>query len=221
VRHLPILTVWSDVEAHSARTRGERVAAHNRAIAAIANREGLPITSVPVPAAAGRTPEVGLGREASADLLRKVRPPAPSSIAHWFLYPGQGSGFWLTASELRGELWEHEQLDILPANETADAAYITRVIASKMSHLAGTTEQNTITISTSGVAKLNVNLKPDLMDFTRPIRIVCNGIKRYDDSVQPSITTITESAYETWDFQRPAWARLMFAIRSDADPTLD
>lgn len=227
----PVLTIWPKVDAlhgivtanntgigdQTARTRPQLVDAHNRAIAAYAERLQLPITSVPLPGQPAHPADIRVSSTASAEMLQTPRAAPSRRVSHWFRYPDQGRAGWLRLVEFRGEVWENEQIDILPASGVDRAAFVTQVLQDRLGYLGGTIENNVIDITTRRAARIEVLLTPDLVDFSRSVRVICNGIKRYDAPVSPSIALMLESAWETWDFKHPAWARLTFNIQADAD----
>lgn len=228
---LPVLSIWPCVDPmratvspnavaiadRTARTRPQLVDAHNQAIAAYAERLQLPITSVPLPGQPAHPAEIRVSSTASAKMLQTPRAAPSRRVSHWFRYPDQGRAGWLRLVEFRGEVWETEQIDILPASGVDRAAFITQVLQDRLGYLGGTIENNVIDITTRRAARIEVLLTPDLVDFSRPVRVICNGIKRYDAPVSPSIALMLESAWETWDFKHPAWARLTFNIQADAE----
>lgn len=228
---MPVLSFWPDESVVADRsstmpdslgrgtqTRSEMVAVHNRAMASYAGLLSLPITSVPLPMSRRTAFDVTLGGAVSADLLRAPRRLRSRRVAHWYRYPDQGRVGCLQLVEFRGEVWEHEQIDILPAGSVDRTQFITQVLQNRLGYLGGAIEKNVIDITTRRAARIEVLLTPDLIDFSQPVRVICNGIKRFDGPVTPSIPLMLESVWETWDFQHPVWASLTFNIQADAEP---
>lgn len=114
-----------------------------------------------------------------------------------------------------GDVWEAEQLSILPAPTSDRDLFIKEVVAGKLAYLSGRIEDQTITIETRRCARIDLLLPDGLLDLDRPITVRCNGKKRYEGLADRSNRTLLSTAYETWDFQRLSVARLSFSIKAD------
>ncbi|MGB2988073.1 MAG: hypothetical protein WBE26_19570 [Phycisphaerae bacterium] len=213
LRQLAVLAVWVSPDDSQATARDKVVGHHNRAIIRFAKRTSLPIIGI-------ETPHVGaLALKPPADallhLLDRRRPSRADSVSHWFRYPGQGHAGWLRQMRFLRDVWEGEQLSILPSPTTDRNEFITEVIQGKMAYLGGWVEGQTVEIETHNCARIELLLPAGLVDFDRPITVRCNGKKRYSGMLRPNIRTLLETAYDRWEFQRPPVARLSFSIKSD------
>ncbi len=216
LRHVPLLAVWTAPDAPGATTRQALVAAHNRAIVALAERAGLPIVGFEVPRAApgGLKPPP----DQAAVMLRRHRAPPGSCVSRWFRFPGQGDAGWVRQARFAGDVWSAEQLSILTSPLVDRDRFISDVIRDKLAYLGGWIEDQTIKIETKSCARIDVLLPYGSVDMEKPITVRCNGKRRYSRRVRPSIRTLLETAYEGWEFQRLTVARLSFSIKADAAP---
>ena len=94
--------------------------------------------------------------------------------------------------------------------------YITDIIQNKLAYLSARIDGQIITIETRRCARIELLLPLGLVDFSKPVTVRCNGRKRYDRLIQPSIRTMLETAYQDWEFQHPAVAKLSLSIKSNA-----
>lgn len=215
LRDLPVLALWNGPGApgHS-KTFASTV--FNRAIAEYAKRSSLRITGVELTDDWGT---FGLFRKAEreiAGILSERRPDAPFIVQKWFRIPEQGDCGWLRATEIAGDVWEDDQLSIVPAPTTDGDRFITDTIAEKSAFVGGRIDGQTLRIETRRCGGVELRLSPEHVDFEKPITIVCNGRKRFEGLIRPSVSDLLESAYEDWDFQHPVYARKTFAIRTDS-----
>ncbi len=207
-----VCAAWVD-EADA--TREETTAAHNRASANLAARLELPLTAVRLNGDCDTWP--GALARPAANVLASRR-PASRRASHWFRYPGEGESGWVRQTRFAGDVWNAQQISIMPSPTTDHAAYITKVIQSKMAYLGGEIEGQSITIQTRRCAKVDLLFSDGAIDFSQPVTIRCNGKQRRSRRVTPSIRTLLARAYAGWDFQRPVVARLGLSIRTDAKP---
>jgi len=220
LRTLPVLRVWwGDVIDSPGPVRERAIAAHNRAILAIATQEGLPITGKEVPSDSNN-PEAAAGalREFSKELriiLAKRRPAPNGNVTHWFRYPDQGDAGWVRLTKFKGDVWEEEQLSILPSPVTDRDEYITAIIEEKLGYIGATVQGQTINIETRKCGKIDIIFPLGLVDLDKPVTIYCNGRRRHNGPVRSSIRTLLETTYDTWDFQRLTPARLPLSIKSE------
>jgi hypothetical protein len=112
-----------------------------------------------------------------------------------------------------GEMWETDQLSILPAAYTDRDTFIAEIVKDKMAYLGGRIEGQLIDIEAKNCARVELFLPQGLVDFTRPVTVKCNGKRRHEGVIEPSIGTLLETAYEEWEFQHPYVARLSFSVK--------
>jgi pimeloyl-ACP methyl ester carboxylesterase len=213
LNELSVLSVWNAGGADGS-SDVSPVAAFNRAIVDFAKRTSLPIVGVELPGAANTS--VQLPEEETEAILDGRRSGVRSQVQHWFRYRGQGDCGWIRATEIAGDVWEDDQLSIVPAPTTDRDRFITDTIAEKSAFIGGRIDGQNITIETRRCGGVELRLAPGQADFTKPIIIVCNGRKRFEGLIRPSVADLLESAYEDWDFQHPVYARKTFAIRTDS-----
>jgi hypothetical protein len=145
------------------------------------------------------------------------RPAGPVEVSHWFRYPEHGRAYWLRCTKFRGDVWESEQLDILPGPETDRDAYITEILKSQLGYLGGRIDGQTITLETRRCEKVEILLGENFVDFFQPVVVRINGRTRHDGIVKPRIADMLEHAHEEWRFQHPVMARMTFDVRKDAE----
>jgi hypothetical protein len=54
------------------------------------------------------------------------------------------------------------------------------------------------------------------LDWNEPINVFCNGKRRHQQRIGPSVRTLLEVAHENWDFQHLVAARFSLSVRTDA-----
>lgn len=214
MRHLPLLTVWRAPEGRHVTTRQRVVAAHNRAIVEFAQRASLPIVGVEIPGGESAVPRPPAAL--ASEMLGKRRRVLSTELSHWFRYPAHGRTGWLRQVKFMGEVWEADQLAIAVSAAGDRDRFIADTIKHKLAYLGGRVDRGTITIETRRCARVELLLPMGLVDLTRPILVRCNGRRRYDRVLEPSVRVLLETAYEQWEFQRPVAARLSFSVRTDA-----
>jgi pimeloyl-ACP methyl ester carboxylesterase len=214
LRRLPVLAVWQSPGEAGSTTRRQRVCAHSRAILQFAERASLPIVGVEVsPDAALKPPAKELRRM----LARRRAAPSPV-VSHWFRFPAHGRTQWLRQAKFKGDVWQGDQLSIA-VSPTADRdRFIADVVRGKLAYFGGLIDGQEITLKTRRCARVDILMPAGLVDLTKPLLVRCNGRKRFDGVLEPSVQTMLEAAYANWDFQRPVAARLSLSIRSDAAP---
>jgi pimeloyl-ACP methyl ester carboxylesterase len=211
---LPVLTVWRSPDGSGMTPHARAVAAHNQAIVAFAKRAALPIVGVevaPMESAGLKPPEAAV-----QTMLARRRAARSPNVAHWFRYPAHGRTDWLSQVKFMGDIWQADQLAIAAAPTADRDGFIGDVIKAKLGYLAGRIEGQQITIETRRCARVELLLPAELVDLTKPILVQCNGRRRYDKTLAPSVKVLLETAYESWDLQRPVAARLSFSVRTDA-----
>jgi hypothetical protein len=116
-----------------------------------------------------------------------------------------------------GEVWEAGQLAIAVSPAADRDKFIADVVKGKLAYLGGRIEGRNIMLNTRRCARVDLLLPMGLVDLTKPILVRCNGKRRYDRLLEPSVRTLLETAYERWEFQHPVAARLSFSVRTDAE----
>ena len=163
----------------------------------------------------GMLPRGGAAQDDLAAIRDKTRAKPGRTVSHWFRYPVQGDVGWLRAVKTYGDVWTEDQLSITVAPTTDRDAFITDFFKDKLFHIGGRVEGQTIFIETKRVAEVELRLFDGMVDFAKPITIMVNGRKRHEGLIDPGITTLLESAFEDWEFQRLVMARLPFSIRAE------
>jgi len=209
LRALPILAVWHEVDGDETSGRGRVVAVRNRGIVEYAAKTSLPITGLELPAAA----QGALPRGAVTKLLEHSRQPGTGVVSHWFRYAAQGRSHWLIQTAQDGDVWTADQISILAASSADRDSWIRQVLLEKLGYLGGRVNENIITIEAHGSARIEVDFEDGMVDWGKPVTIVCNGRRRDAGVIAPSVVTMLNHAYETWDFQRPVFAKLSIPVR--------
>ncbi len=145
------------------------------------------------------------------------RPAGPVEVSHWFRYPEHGRAYWLRCTKFRGDVWESDQIDILPAPVTDRDAYISEILKSQLGYLGGRIDGQTITLETRRCEKVEILLGENFVDFSKPVVVRINGRTRHEGVVKPSIADMLEHARDEWRFQHPVMAKLRFDVRMDAE----
>ncbi len=224
-----VLGVWWWGDSGSLTDRAMFVAAHNQAIAGLADSMSWPTTIVQGRKVEGRmtldlgpsdlpTSGVSAFQRFSVSAFPKIlshrRPPPEPQLSHWFRYPGQGRCGWLRQARFDGPVWESTQLAILPGPGVDRDEFIADVVKSKLAYLGGAISGQKIDIEAKRCERIEVLLPDGLIDFDQPIRLMCNGKKRYEGRVRKKISTMLQEAYRQWEFHRPIWVKLSFHINS-------
>lgn len=214
LRSLPLLTIWRECDESTGPVRERSVAAHNRAIMAVAKREKLPLAAKAAPPNLPLDLSAFAGNEVDT-ILAQRRPTSPHRVSHWFRYPDQGDTGWLRLTKFKGDVWEQEQLAILASPTTDRDAYITKIIKGRLAYIGATVQGQTIDIETRKCRRVDILFPSGLVDLDKPVTIRCNGKRRHNGPIRPTIRTLLETTYDTWDFQRLTPARLSISIKSD------
>jgi hypothetical protein len=138
-------------------------------------------------------------------LIEKV--PYPDELSLWFRYPALGRIGWLRQTRWEGPVWEAEAISIRPAATSDRDGFITGVLKDQLGYLGGRKVGQTLHIETRRCAEVELRV-PESWDLSRPITVLINGRKRFEEAIEPDILTVLESAAESWDMQN-----LIVAIR--------
>lgn len=209
----PVLTAWHAPRGSPPESRPVLIAAHNALVRRIATQMELPIDGIELPDDSTIPPR--LPAKSVTRILTWRTPQAPRSVAHWFRYPPQGRTAWLEATEFSGPVWEAEQLSIRPSRDVDRDHFITSVLSSKLGYLGASVTGQVIDVATQRCARIEMRFPQGLVDVSQGVTVLCNGTRRYERPIRPSIRTMLESAYEAWDFQRLVVARVSFEVASD------
>ncbi|MEE9294385.1 MAG: hypothetical protein V3W34_05385 [Phycisphaerae bacterium] len=215
VRHTPVHLIWTrpDIPPDTLlKGRQIQVAVANQSIVKFAEREGLPITKTVLSESSSADPK------AWVHMLELKREPLGSDVEHWFRFPAHGQARWLRQAGFAEPLWHGDQIDIQAQHAADQGAFINKVLRSKLVRLNGEIDGQSIIIHSSRCESVELLLNASTMDFSQPIHINYNGKRRFSGMVKPGIATLLESAYETWDFQHPAYVRLRIGKRGRVLP---
>ena len=182
-----------------------------RALGAWAHRERIPLRVVGVHAG---EPSDAWRNECRA-LLARTKPERVSSVRHWFGGPAAGSAWWLRALRLEGAPWTAEQLSILPGAEGNRDAAVIAFFHERLAFLSGTLESNTTTIEARRCSRIEIRLTRETIEWSRPVTVVVNGIKRYAEIVTPSIKTMLTEAHDG-HLSHPIRALMVFDVHADS-----
>ena len=212
LRSLPTLTGRAPEGLTPESTRNdEQVNAHVGVILESARKAQLPIERWNK-----QTEDSQQTDEQLARFFARTRNSDAQPVARWFRFPGQGDAGWLRQSKFRDEPWTADQFSVVTAPGTDFAQYVTEALQGKLAYLAGSLEGQQVTIVASKCSRIEVLLGPEMIDFNRPLTITCNGQQRHSRRVEPSISTLLETAYERWEFQDLVACRITLPVKSDA-----
>ena len=184
-------------------------------IAELADRLALPFTAHRVGVNDDGDGRFALiGRDAAA-ILHHRRDSSPHVLCQWFRYPRQGSTGWVRQTGFRIPPWQAEQLSVLVSPAVDYDEFVTNVIKSKLAHLSARIDGQTITINTRRCDGVDVFLGESAVDFDKPVTIICNGRRRRERLLEPSIAELLVAAYDNWEFQRLWSVQISFSIRTD------
>jgi len=221
LRSTPVFMSWrrppeSVVPGGMNRTgRISRTEAHCRVIAELADRLALPFTAHRVSVTDDGDGLSALILRDAAAILHHKRDSSPHPQHKWFRYPGQGSMGWVRHTGFRIPPWQAEQLSIVASPTVDYNEFVTGVIKSKLAHLSARIDGQTITIDTRRCDGVDVFLEEGAVDFDKPVTIICNGRRRCEKLLEPSIATLLAAAYDNWEFQRLWSVRVSLSIRAD------
>lgn len=216
LRNVHVLTAWSEWNSLRGETRNQRVDIQNRMIDVLADKLQLPIVGRRLESASSRFPAGAA--PGTVTILDRRRPPPSRHVSKWFRYPAQGRAGWLKQTKFMGDVWTAGQLSVVASVLTDRNAFITGVVKEKLAYLGGRVDGQAITIQTRRCGRIELLLPNGLVTFSEPLTVRCNGRKRFEGVVHPSISTLLQDAYARWEFQRPAVMRLSFSIRADGRP---
>lgn len=183
-----------------------------RALEFLAAKEGIPLKVIRT---SGRDAPNSSWRNEVQALFDRARPSKVSQVSHWFASPIQSSAGWLRATKIDGDSWNAQQVSILPKPDTDRDVFITDFFREHLAHISGEIVDNTITIQTHRCAEIEIRLTADMVDWTRPLTVMLNGIKRHDAMVSPSIKTMLSAARDG-HLAHPIRAILTFDVHTDA-----
>ncbi|UCE61136.1 MAG: hypothetical protein JSU63_05170 [Phycisphaerales bacterium] len=210
--HLPVLTAWQVVADRDKTPRQVKVAAFNSGIAEFAKRAGLPITGL----ALAEGVSLELPQPQLAAILNHKRVESTQPVSHWFRCPAQGRSGWIRQTKQAGEVWDVRQLSILSSPSSDHDRFVREVFEENLAYIGGRIDGQIINVDTRRCARVELLLPATALDWSKPVTIRCNGRKRYEGLLRPSIETMLEAAYEQWEFQCPVAVRKAFSIGADA-----
>jgi len=215
LHHVSMLSVWNGPQEENIyQGHTEITAYYNRRIFELAEEMSLPYFAVEIEAGALQT--IALSPPSKiASVLSARKPLYSKRIRHWFRYPSQGRADWLDCVKMKPEIWSESQISIQTGVTEDRDDFITDTIQAKLGWIAADAANQTITIETRRVEKLDVFLSQELIDLHRPITVIINGRQRHQSLVIESPRTMLEYAYRNWQFNHLPTAKLTFNIRHD------
>lgn len=218
LRHTPIVvreelpTVDPETTPTGGRGAAPLAGAPLRALEIWAGRERMPLRVVRNQLDAAPT---DAWRAAVAGLFEQARPQLVSNVSHWFGGPAAGSARWLRAARLDGEPWNAEQVSILPGAGGDRDTVMTGFFEERLAYFSGKLENNRLTIVTRHCTRIEIRLTREMIDWSRPVTVVVNGIQRHDGVVSPSIPTLLRQAREG-HLSRPIRAVISLDVHADS-----
>lgn len=203
LRHVPVLAVYGELDRDESSEEGDEnsgISGSNRYLAKLLRRTPAPIEFVEIPDVGhdGVVPP----SEKFLQLVRRTRPHKMQRIDHRFRYPAQGHAAWLQQIAFQGEVWDSDQIVVMPARDESYSEAVTAELSERLAYLGGRIEGQAIHVQSHRCAKIELLLSGELIDLDKPVEIYLDGTRRYEGSAKPTITTMLEVANEDWDFKR-------------------
>jgi len=208
-----VLSVWQRPKSGETSGRDAVVAAHNHAVLDLALLRFVGLTGVEKSTADEDPPWPS--PERLNELLSARRSPMADRMSHWFRYAGQGRVGPLLQAQYRGDEWTSSQLSILPGPSVDRDTYVSDILKDHLAFLACRRDGAIYRLETRNCAGVNLLIPFAHLNSERQITVYCNDAVRYDKPVAPSMRTLLENAYVTWDFKRPVAAEISISIRRD------
>ena len=139
-------------------------------------------------------------------LLEKRRSQYPSQVRHRFRSLIQGRAYWLEALAWDGDQWGMTPRALEPKSGESRAQTVGRTITELLGQLDGRIQGQEIAIVYRHVDSLMVWLGDDMVDWTKPVRIVGNGEEVFSGTVSRDLFLCLREAARTYDFDRLRWA---------------
>lgn len=203
LRRVPVLAVYGELDRDEATdddVEKSGIMGSNRYLAGLLSRTPAPVEFIEL-AGVGHDGVVPPS-ERFLQMLSRKRPHKVQQIEHRFRYPAQGRAAWLRQSAFQGQVWDSDQIVVMPARDETYSEAVTAELSERLAYLGGRIEGQTIHVESHRCAKIELLLSGDLIDLDEPIEIYLNGTRRHEGSAKPTITTMLELAYEDWDFKR-------------------
>lgn len=214
LNHVPILHVWGDQDPLPCPGFGGRrarmtISQLNRRFTALLPKIDADVTSRMLPGIAHNgvvPPPDQLQR-----ILAKRRVRSPKRVEHTFRNLHQGQAYWLEAETWLGDKWDeafHQHVnDELNADDDSDDAVMQQVVE-RMGHLAGSLKGQSISVQRRHVGDLVVWFSNEMIDWTKPIKVVVDDANVFEGRIMPSLHVCLEQAGRSSDFERLRWAGL-------------
>jgi predicted esterase len=143
------------------------------------------------------------------------RNPAPRSVFAYLHRLNQGRVYWAEVTAFSQPEWDSTQ-DIhlrgtFPADMSKEQAL--ELARAKVAHdlpsLRGSVDKgNVITITANGVTHFVLWLSPQLVDFSRPVTVVVNGVTVWNGPVTPEVAVLLGEMKRSGDLGRVFFAAL-------------
>jgi dienelactone hydrolase len=142
------------------------------------------------------------------------RNPTPQSVSAQLHRLSQGRVYWVEVTALAQPEWDSTQSVRLrltaPAGTIGEEEALelarAKVAQDLPSVRASVGKDNTVTVSAIGVGELVVWLSPHLVDFSRPVTIVVNGVTVWSRPVTAEPAVLLGEMKRSWDLGRVFFA---------------
>lgn len=194
LRHTPVVVRLDTVDSEP-RPEASTMASPNEvrlcALELLANHHEIPLRIL-------RQPDFPANPRADAAIPEAWwthhRPSVVPTVDHWFSTVEAGSAWWLRATKLKGNPPWPEQVFILPAAGGDRDAFISDFFQEHLTHLSGVLVENKLTINVNRGAEIEVRLTADMIEWSKPVVVIINGVKRFDRIVNPDVATLLREA---------------------------
>ncbi len=208
---LQVVSAWHGSNSDSGNERSELIVASNNALIELAKDKRLPIVGIDLSSANGSAKLA----TAVSKIMASRRTEISSTAARFFRYRSQGHLGWVTQDASMGEPWTANQLAILPPPGKDASEYVAKVYTRLLSHIEGRIVAQTVDVSTRKCSRITMAFEENSINWSKPVEMRINGVKRFAGMMKPSIQTLLATAQNNWDFQRLTWATRSFSIRVD------
>lgn len=182
-------------------------------LAATANRAGIkmPWTTLGPDAAARALAEQRWPADQLQNQLAAAREHAPRKLRHCFRHAAEAHAYWLEGRDWLGAQWDDKPLRPARSSTTApadDDAAIARAIGDRLGELSGEIRDQEIIVNRKGVAELTVWVIDDMIQWSRAVRVQCQGDTVFHGQLKPDLLLCLTLAEQTRDFDFLRWSAI-------------
>ena len=143
------------------------------------------------------------------------RDPFPRTFRMLFHHVWQGRAWWVRATVAAGKEFDFDAPLTLPVHRKEDIPQTERDLYRRMGMeivASAAEDPNILVITARNLREIEVNLCPEMQDFSRPVRITVNGAPRLNGKVKIDWFELLETARRTRDFERLVGSRVRCSV---------